>query len=334
MKVRLYIILIAACFCFKANAQDPIFSQYFMVPETINPAFSGFEQATYFGVMHRTQWPYLDLQVDTNYAFFNTWLENAKDGIGVGFSFLNQRENSTSYNHFQFNGNFAYIVGLNNDWYFRPAIEVGYGMKSFNFRNLVLSDQININAGTINATSGDPFASTINDNIGFIDFTAGFVFDKQNRANDTDLWLGAAIKHLNRPNISFIDGNNVPLDILYTVHANYKFPYYDYNDMMLSLNYMQQGEYNRLDVAATAKLSKLFLGVMAVTNPAKNSGNSHLLTSVNALVGLEFERLRFGFSYDFNTSNIGRTDGVYELSITYLADCLVCRSPTNNERRK
>ncbi|TYA96151.1 type IX secretion system membrane protein PorP/SprF, partial [Seonamhaeicola marinus] len=104
-------------------------------------------------------------------------------------------------------------------------------------------------------------------------------------------------------------------------HANYKFPYFDYNDMILSANYMQQGAYNRLDLAATAKLNKLFLGAMAVTNPAKNSGNSHLLTSINALVGVEFERLRFGFSYDFNTSNIGRTDGVYELSITYLAAC-------------
>ena len=334
MKVRLYFLILATCFYFKANAQDPIFTQYFMVPETLNPGFSGFEQATYFGVMHRTQWPHLDLQVDTQYAFLNTWLESSRDGIGVGFSFLNQHEASTNYNHFQFNGNFAYIVSLANEWYFRPAIEVGYGMKSFNFRNLLLSDQININAGTVSAVSGDPFAMNANSNVGFIDFSVGFVFDKKNKANDTDLWFGAAIKHLNQPNISFVDNNNVPLDILYTVHANYKFPYYDYNDMILSLNYMQQGEFNRLDLAATAKLNKLFLGVMAVTNPSKNSRNSHLLTSVNALLGLEFERLRFGFSYDFNTSNIGRTDGVYELSITYLADCLICRSPTENERRK
>ncbi|MFD2727785.1 PorP/SprF family type IX secretion system membrane protein [Hyunsoonleella rubra] len=334
MKAKLFFITLLVCFCFKAKAQDPIFTQYFMVPETLNPGFSGFEQATYFGVMHRTQWPHLDLQVDTQYAFLNTWLESSRDGMGVGFSILNQHETSTNYNHFQFNGNFAYIVSLANDWYFRPAIEVGYGMKSFNFRNLLLADQININAGTISAASGDPLASNANNRIVFFDFTAGFVFDKKNRRNNTDLWLGAAVKHLNQPNISFIDNANVPLDILYTIHGNYRFEYYDHNDMILSLNYMQQGQFNRLDLAATIKLHKLFLGAMAVTNPAKNSGNSHLLTSVNALVGLEFERLRFGFSYDFNTSNIGRTDGVYELSITYLADCLICRSPTNNERRK
>lgn len=76
------------------------------------------------------------------------------------------------------------------------------------------------------------------------------------------------------------------------------------------------------------------LGLMAVTNPAKNSINSHLLTSINAFVGLEFEQLRVGFSYDINTTNIGRTDGVYELSITYLGGCLICRNPANLERRK
>ena len=59
-----------------------------------------------------------------------------------------------------------------------------------------------------------------------------------------------------------------------------------------------------------------------------------LLTSINTFIGLEIEKLRFGFSYDINTTNIGRTDGVYELSVTYLTGCLVCRNPANLERRK
>ena len=131
-----------------------------------------------------------------------------------------------------------------------------------------------------------------------------------------------------------MDNNNVPLDIFYSVHGSYKFPYFDRNDMLLSLNYMQQGEYNRMDLGAMIRLEKLMLGATAVTNPAKNNPNSHLLTSVNAFVGLELEKLRFGFSYDFNTSDIGRTNGVYELSITYLTSCLICRNPANTERRK
>jgi len=332
MKVKIVIAIIASCIYLKMHAQDPIFTQYLLVPETLNPSFSGFEDATYFGVLHRTQWPSLDLRVDTEYAFFNTWVENMNSGIG--FSIMNQHENNTNYNHSQFNLNYAYIINLENDWYFRPSLEIGVGAKSFNFQNLILADQININSGSINAISADPYAPNDNSNIYFVDFTAGFVFDKRSFRNDTDFWIGASMKHLNKPNISFFDNGNVPLDIFYSIHTSYKFPYFNDNKMLVSLNYMQQSDYNRLDIGATIKLDKLFLGAIAVTNPAKNNSNSHLLTSVNALVGLEFERLRFGFSYDINTTNIGRTDGVYELSITYLARCLICRSPTITERRK
>ncbi|GAA4232528.1 hypothetical protein GCM10022291_07550 [Postechiella marina] len=331
MKFKIIITLFICCFSTFVKAQDPIFSQYFLVPETINPGFSGFEDATYFGIMHRTQWPNLNLKVETEYAFFNTWVENLG---GLGFSILNQHESNTNYNHLQGNINYAYHVKLANAWYFRPAVELGFGAKSYNFRNLVLSDQINIGTGTINPVSSDVFALNANRNIMFFDFTAGFVFDKKNTSNDTDLWIGATFKHLNRPNISFVENNNVPLDIFYSLHANYKFPYYDRNDFLLSANYMQQGEFNRLDLGATMKINKLFLGAIAVTNPAKNNNNSYFLTSVNGLIGVEFEKLRFGFSYDINTSNIGRTDGVYELSITYLAGCLVCRNPARLERRK
>mgnify|MGYP000114947238 CR=1 FL=1 len=331
MNFKIITLLIICGFSIDVKAQDPIFSQYFLVPETINPGFSGFEEATYFGLMHRTQWPNLNLKVETEYLFFNTWIENLG---GLGFSISNQHESFTNYNHLQGNINYAYHVRLGNDWYFRPAIELGIGTKSFNFGNLVLADQINIGTGTINPVSSDVFALNANRNILFFDFNAGFVFDKKNTRNDTDLWIGATVKHLNRPNISFVDNNNVPLDIFYSLHANYKFPYYDRNDFILSANYMQQGEFNRLDLGTTIKFNKLFLGAIAVTNPAKNNNNSHLLTSINALVGVEFEKLRFGFSYDINTSNIGRTDGVYELSITYLAGCLVCRNPANLERRK
>ncbi len=323
--------MILCCLSLKMEAQDPVFSQYFLVPETLNPGFSGFEDASYFGLIHRTQWPSLDLRVDTEYVFFNSWIENVG---GIGFSIVNQHENNTNYNHLQGNINFAYHVELSNDWFFRPAIEVGFGAKSFNFDNLVLADQININSGTINATSSDPLAMNANRKINFVDFTAGFVFDRKNPRNDSDLWLGAAVRHLNKPNISFVENGNVPLDIFYSLHASYKFPYLNRNDMQLSANYMQQGEYNRLDLGAMVKIDKLMLGAMAVTNPAKNNSNSHLLTSINAFVGLEFEQLRFGFSYDVNTTNIGRTDGVYELSITYLSRCLICQNPANTERRK
>lgn len=80
---------------------------------------------------------------------------------------------------------------------------------------------------------------------------------------------------------------------------------------------MQQGRYNRFDLGASILFEKIFFGVTAVTNPAKNGMNGDLLTSVNLFTGLQYENLRLGLSYDFNTTKIGRTGGIYELSLTY-----------------
>ena len=48
-----------------------------------------------------------------------------------------------------------------------------------------------------------------------------------------------------------------------------------------------------------------------------NDPNSHFLTSINAVAGIAWEGFRFGYSYSFNTSKIGRDGGVYELSISW-----------------
>jgi hypothetical protein len=94
---------------------------------------------------------------------------------------------------------------------------------------------------------------------------------------------------------------------------------------MMTTNYMQQGEYNRLDIGSLFMVNQFLIGITAATNPAKNDANSHLLTSINGFLGLEYETFRFGLSYDANTSKIGNTNGVYEFSVTYLSRCRTCK---------
>lgn len=316
MKIKLFIIIILCCFYSKLRAQDPVFTQYFLVPETLNPGFSGFMETTYAGIIHREQWPDLDLKIDTDYAFVNTWNESANSGFGI--SVLNQRENATNYNFAQVNANYAYKVKISDDWDFRPAIEVGFGLKSFAFKNLLLKDQINIRTGNINASSIDPVLG--NDKIVFFDFSAGMVF------NTEKMWIGLSMKHLNKPNISFTTNGNLPLNTFFSLSTGYEFLLADYIDvvffpyatkMFVTSNYMQQGRYNRLDIGASILFEKMFFGAAAVTNPSKNGINSQLLTSVNFFTGLQYDHLRLGLSYDVNTSKIGRTGGIYELSLTY-----------------
>ncbi|MFV5700883.1 PorP/SprF family type IX secretion system membrane protein [Flavobacterium sp. XS2P12] len=322
MKIKIAALIILFGFSLTVKAQDPIFTQYFMVPETLNPGFTGFLETTNAGILHRTQWPDLNFRVDSDFGFINTWLENANSGIGV--SVLNHREKFTNYNFTQVNLNYAYRVQLNDDWFFRPAIEMGFGNKSYGFQNIVLEDQINIGQGTINTSSVDPLL--LNDKVTFFDFSAGMLLNNENA------WFGLSLKHINKPNISFSNTGNVPLGMFFSANAGYEFLLGDYIDityfpyetkMLLTSNYMHQGEYSRFDLGTGLVFKKFFFGVSAATNPGKKADNSHFLTSVNAFGGLQYEHFKFGYSHDFSTSKIGQTGGIYELSVTYQFDLKV-----------
>lgn len=333
MKLKIILTVLYCCVFSQVNAQDPIFTQYFLVPETLNPGFSGFMETTNAGIIHRSQWPDLDFKVETEYAFVNTWSE--KMNSGIGFSVLNHRENNTNYGLTQFNFNYAYRVELNDEWYFRPALEIGFGTKSFNFGNLLLADQINIGSGVINPVSSD--LVIINDRFNFFDFSAGMVVNNENS------YFGLSLKHLNKPNISFVADRNIPLNMFFSATAGYEFLVVDYLDItlfpyetkfLLSANYMNQGEYNRLDLGSSIMFKKAFFGLSSSINPSLKTNNSHLITSVNVFAGLQYEHLKFGLSHDFNTSKIGRTGGIYELSMTYQFDltikCFGCPNYTED----
>ena len=316
-----------------ANAQDPIFTQSNYIQETLNPGFSGFEDSDRIaaGLLSRTQWPNLDLRIDTQYAYLNKSFDYGPSlGFGIGVNFLRQHETFNKYNYYQLNVNYVHRVNLDGGWYFRPALEVGLGFKDIGFSNLTLADQININTGTINPVSVDPLSNNI-DNVFFGDISAGFVFEKE-EFNGITYWFGASAKHLNRPNISFVDGEKLPLDIFYSLHGNFRFPFLNDYSIMMTANYMQQGEYNRLDIGSLFMVNQFLFGITAATNPAGNDGNSHVLTSINGFLGLEYDQFRFGLSYDANTTKIGRTNGVYELSVTYLSRCRRCNIDRGRKR--
>jgi type IX secretion system PorP/SprF family membrane protein len=317
MKYNLSIIF--SVFCTLVSAQDPIFTQYFLVPESLNPSFTGLLETTSAGVIHRSQWTNLNYKIDTDYAYFSTWSENNQSGIGVNF--LNHRENFTGYNFLQANINYSYRVELNYEWYFRPGIEIGYGSKSFGFQNLILRDQINLSNETISPVSIDPLQ--LNNRIHFIDISTGLLFYTDN------FWIGSAIKHLNRPNISIAEEGNIPLDMFYNISTGYEFNLSDIIEtgflpyetrMMVTGNFMDQGGYNRLDIGTSMIFSQLVIGATAALNPMKKTDQSHTLTSINVFSGLQYENFKIGFSYDINTSKIGRTGGVFELGLVYQFD--------------
>jgi len=312
-KIITFLILLCA---FQANAQDPVFTQFYLVPETLNPAFTGISNTWNAGLVHRRQWPDGNRKMDTQFAFVNTIVS---DEIGVGMTVMNQNEIFTNLNYFKANAAMSYRVNINYDWRLRLGLEAGLGRKDFNFGNLLLEDQININTGQINPISIDPEAGNQNNQINFLDLGAGFEFDQEYA------WFGMSVKHLNRPNVAFRENANLPLDLFISVHGGY---YYDLNNgpayflpegstLLFTANYMRQGQYNRLDLGTILDFNRFSIGIIAATNPEGRSDKSHFLTSVNPVMSVKFSEFTFGYSYDWNVSNIGRTQGIHELTLVW-----------------
>lgn len=183
------------------------------------------------------------------------------------------------------------------------------------------SHQENISSGSVLLSSIDPLA--YNDKTTYNDFSAGMVF------NNESFWFGLSMKHLNRPNISFVKNPDAKLERFFSFNTGYEIRLSDHFDLfnlpyetslLIASNYMQQGDFNRLDLGASLLFERLILGATVVSNPNKINSKSHLVTSLNFLMGLQYEKFRFAFSYDANVSRIGQTKGIFEFSLTYQFD--------------
>ena len=104
----------------------------------------------------------------------------------------------------------------------------------------------------------------------------------------------------------------------------------DESKLLVTVNYMRQSQFNRLDIGGALKFKQLLFGANLVTNPEGKSNNSHLITSVNPYVSIHFGDFNFGYSYDISTSKLGHTQGIHELSLTWqLRFCESCVATVN-----
>ena len=314
MKKLIFILLFFASI--KGFAQDVIFSQNFLVPETLNSSFTGSIRSTKSGSVFRSQWRNSALKTSSNFAFIDTWFEGYNTGLGI--SFLNQKESGSSYTFNQVNLNFAMAFEISDTWFFRPSISVGLGSKNYGFQNLLLEDQININTNFINTSTIDPIL--LKAQRSFMDFSSSLLF------NNEESFLGLTVKHLNKPNISLTENGNVPLDIFLSVHTKYYIPLLEnYNTRLASKskvyflsNYMQQGDFNRLDLGLQYIFEdQLSFGMTIATVPKKNSKNTSTINSISSFAGIRWQGFRFGYSYDINTRELLNTGGIHEFSISY-----------------
>ena len=326
--MKLYIFILLGFITFEAKAQDPIFNQFFLVPETLNPAFTGTLAAGYAGIIHRTQWPSDNAQMNTEFGFVNGPVGGEDGKVGLGLTLLNQHEVFTNYNYYLINTAYAYSVDLNWEWKLRLGLEAGYGRKNYDLSSILFEDNIDGNTGSIGNGTVDPSALNYDKNINFFDMSAGLLI-----YND-QAWFGASLKHLTTPNISFNQQGNVPLDMFLSIQGGYSFPlnrlqiFSNEPNLLVTANYMRQSQYNRFDFGGALEFKPLIFGVLATTNPEGKANNSPLFTGINPFASIQLSKFVLGYSYGVNTSGIGYKQGIHELSLTFQfgRECASCNN--------
>ncbi len=314
--MKRFILLILLVSSLQNYSQDVIFSQNFLVPETISPSFTGAIRSTKTGSVSRSQWRNSALKITSNFAFVDTWFEGFKSGLGV--SFLNQKESGSSYTFNQVNLNFAMAFEISDTWYFRPSVSAGLGNKNYGFQNLLLEDQIDLNNNFINTSTIDPIL--LKAQRSFLDFSTSVLF------NNEDSWVGLTLKHLNKPNISLTQNGEVPLDVFLSLHTKYYIPllenyrtwFASKSKIFVLSNYMQQGAYNRFDLGLQYIFEdQMSFGMMVATIPSKNTEETSTINSISTFAGIRWQGFRFGYSYDINTTELVNTGGIHEFSVSY-----------------
>ena len=298
----------------KSFGQDPVFTQFYNVPEILNPSFTAVDGSTKVNIAHRTQWSGLNYNLSSQFANFNTYVDDINSGFGI--SMLNLSETQTRYRFTQATLNYAYRVELAEDWVFIPSLSFGFGNKDFSFDSLLLEDQIDIPNRIIRVGSVDPIL--LNTTTNFFDFSVGALI-----MNET-FWFGVGARHLNNPNIAFEFDKNEALDIFLSAHfgLNYDldnlFYAWEESRLRLLMNFMSQGVFKRFDIGTEIEMNNGFtMGAILATTPIKYDEQSHTLNSLNLTAGFVWDNVRVGYSYDVNLSGLMGTHGVHEITVTY-----------------
>ena len=317
---RKLIIVTALCFLLSPflnkglKAQDPEFTQFYANPLYLNPAFAGSYRCPRIAYNFRNQWPNIAGTYTTHSASYDQHIDAIAGGIGVlvtqdnaGQGTLTSTTASLIY---------SYFLPVTKSFSIKAGIQATYYQKALNWNKLTFGDQIDQQLGFISQTN-----ETTNgiQSINAFDISAGLL------AYSKSFYIGGAVHHILEHNESFLGSNELPMKI--TGHAGAIINTGDQRtkrrrgrdnpnalpESSISPNvlYRRQRDFQQLN-----------LGVYVTKGPLVGGLWYRNKDSFIALVGLQFQNFRFGYSYDITVSKLSANSaGSHEISASILFSC-------------
>jgi type IX secretion system PorP/SprF family membrane protein len=349
MNRYIYLILFCCTAATVLKAQDPILSQYYAAPQYLNPAMTGvFKGSWRFNANYRQQWTniFADVPIRTIHAGADMKFNLiADDYLAVGLNLM-QDEMGGSARLQQTRGlvSVSYMKQLGgrkyggSDQYLIAGGQFGAGQHSLSFRNLLFDRQYDslliLLNGAFPSGEAEPKSNL------FGDFNMGLMWYAV-YADNRSFYIGGALNHLTKPNVSFLQNKDERLYRRWTVHGGGELPLNRELSLMPSLMFTKQGpsfttqtnvhfrytNHDWYEMAIRAGIGyRMSRGIGsgltqdATLKPVATTASSILGDALILSMILEMERWNFGFSYDMHTSSLVRPTnyrGGYELSLIY-----------------
>ena len=304
------------------KAQDPHFSQFFSSPLTLNPAFTGkFDGLMRFAANHRDQWPsipkaYVTTSASIDFGIFKKKLPE-NDILGLGFSGVSDQSANSALKLNYGSVSFSYHKAFDEDGY--NTLGVGfqgtYSSMMLDMSKLRFEDQLTQNGFT--GTTSEVLTNGSNQN--YLDMNAGLLFSGSSNGNN-NYYAGVAMYHINQPTVGFID-QMWKLSQRMSFHAGGSVPLA--NSFSLNASAIEEVQSNATETVFGAAVANTLNSTANVTSPTNIYLGAwmRLNDAIIPYVGLEFNNLRIGASYDINISNLKaatQSRGGTEFSLIYI----------------
>jgi type IX secretion system PorP/SprF family membrane protein len=335
-------ILIVLTFLFSLTqliAQDRLFSQFYASPLTMNPALTGaFEGKFRVSSIYRDQWRDA---MDKPFTTFSSALDlrwrmgksasKVQDHASVGVMFFTDKAGPLQFGTTQISISAAYHKALDarNTQILSLGFQGGVAQRNLNFGNITFEDQFNGTTGY-----SDPTAERFpENNFAYGDYAVGLNYVFAPKSSRIRVFAGGAMHHFLRPTMSHYrrtdDESPLPdnkLDIRYAGHVSAQLPLSAKIMVLPRAIFDMQGQHKKLDAGAnfrfnTSEYKNIALHVGAYVRPVTDYGNNIRVDALVGLVGIEFNNVLLGTSYDYYmgaTSAFSR--GTFEISVAYLGE--------------
>jgi len=317
--MRLFIVHIIFFLTVVVNAQDVHLSQFYTSPSLTNPAMTGAFSGSYrIGLNVKDQWgaiasaPYQTLGTTVDFA-----IPLKYDMIGIGIGALQDVSGPASLSRTKLMAQLGYHYALGYDQESDLSIGVQYALtqRSVKSGGFTLPSQYDGDFGFNSALDAGEDILLL-PTITYSDIAAGahwFYTPEDMPA----YYAGFSAYHINRPVVSFFDGDE-KLSIRYNVHGAMRVFLDEKYSVMTKFNVSKMGRQLQMIIGAEAEY--YYVNTSREKVSMFGAAFYRFGDALAIIAGLDISRVRLGLSYDINISGLSAATGGrggFELSLVY-----------------